>query len=193
MMQIDPHAENWTPVSPYVYTINNPVNFVDPDGKDARISFNVDDDGNITISIQSTVHLYGGSSSKDFAKELNSIVSKFGSKSYKQDDGTSVTVDFDISYEHHDSKKDAKKAVNDSPGDNLLQVDSGLSNMEMSNFPFSGQTFPMGNSISGLTIRGGKESNLRGLPGRNLHLKGMVKMIKVILFQIKVMKTMFWD
>ncbi len=169
MMQVDPHAENWSPVSPYVYTINNPVNFVDPDGKDARISFNVDDDGNITISIQSTVHLYGGSSSKGFAKELNSIVSKFGSKSYAQDDGTSVKVDFDISYEHHDSEESAKEALDASPGDNIMQVDKDLSNAGMGAFPYSGTAKPRGDTEYGVTIGGGKEANSRGKNGSKLH------------------------
>lgn len=33
-MSIDPHCEKYYSISPYVYCMNNPVRFVDPDGKD---------------------------------------------------------------------------------------------------------------------------------------------------------------
>lgn len=38
-MNIDPMAENYSTNSPYNYTINNPVYFVDPDGKQVDISY----------------------------------------------------------------------------------------------------------------------------------------------------------
>ncbi len=40
-MNIDPLAEKFYPVSPYIYAINNPVYFVDPDGNEIRIGENV--------------------------------------------------------------------------------------------------------------------------------------------------------
>jgi hypothetical protein len=38
-MNIDPLADNYTPVSPYNYVLNNPNLFVDPDGKDVYIYY----------------------------------------------------------------------------------------------------------------------------------------------------------
>jgi catechol-2,3-dioxygenase len=36
-VNIDALAEKFYPVSPYIYAINNPVYFVDPDGNDIKI------------------------------------------------------------------------------------------------------------------------------------------------------------
>jgi RHS repeat-associated protein len=40
---VDPHAENYYPISPYVYVANNPLIFIDPDGRDIIITW--DEDG----------------------------------------------------------------------------------------------------------------------------------------------------
>lgn len=36
-MSIDPHCEKYYSISPYAYCMNNPVRFVDPDGKSTRV------------------------------------------------------------------------------------------------------------------------------------------------------------
>jgi len=35
-LQVDPHASKYPSWSPYVYTLNNPLRFLDPDGKDVK-------------------------------------------------------------------------------------------------------------------------------------------------------------
>jgi RHS repeat-associated protein len=40
---IDPHAEKYANISPYVYVVNNPLKFTDPDGKDIWISYTYTD------------------------------------------------------------------------------------------------------------------------------------------------------
>ena len=31
---VDPHTENYYPISPYAYVANNPLIYIDPDGRD---------------------------------------------------------------------------------------------------------------------------------------------------------------
>jgi len=42
-LQRDPHAANYPGISPYVYVANNPLIFIDPDGRDIRITRNDED------------------------------------------------------------------------------------------------------------------------------------------------------
>lgn len=36
---MDPHAEKYSEINPYVYVANNPIMFIDPDGRDIRIYY----------------------------------------------------------------------------------------------------------------------------------------------------------
>jgi RHS repeat-associated protein len=45
---IDPHAENYYAISSYNYVANNPLVFIDPDGKDIKIILGRDDNGEAT-------------------------------------------------------------------------------------------------------------------------------------------------
>ncbi|TVQ15095.1 MAG: RHS repeat-associated core domain-containing protein, partial [Balneolaceae bacterium] len=46
-LQRDPHAANYPGISPYVYVANNPLIFIDPDGKDIWVTIN--EDGTYTV------------------------------------------------------------------------------------------------------------------------------------------------
>jgi hypothetical protein len=45
-MSIDPHCEKYYWISPYVYAMNNPIKYVDPDGRDVRIFYKNDEGKN---------------------------------------------------------------------------------------------------------------------------------------------------
>lgn len=67
-LQIDPHYFNYPGLSPYSYGANNPLLFIDPDGRDITISYNctTNDDGKEKCSS----YTFNGSNA-DAGRELN--------------------------------------------------------------------------------------------------------------------------
>ncbi|HEY8935797.1 MAG TPA: hypothetical protein VIM65_11275 [Cyclobacteriaceae bacterium] len=156
----DPHADSYYSVSPYAFSVNNPVNFVDPDGQDFIAIIEQDKKGNYTITIKTTVHTYGKDSNADKAKAWTEGFAKLGIEKKFGSEGQH-TVKFDVTYEHHDSQESAKEAVENSPGDNLMQVDESLSNEQLGEFSFYGKQEAAKSYEDDLTIAGGRESNVR--------------------------------
>lgn len=113
----DPLAEKYLSYTPFNYVVNNPINLIDPDGKDARILITQDKNGNYIITIQSTIFITGVGASE---KKANSLT-EYASKTLKpqvvtHDDGKTATINFDITYSYAEDieKKDLKA------GDNIL-------------------------------------------------------------------------
>ncbi|MHA4811564.1 DUF6443 domain-containing protein [Flavitalea flava] len=112
---IDPKAEKFFGFTPYNYTINNPINGVDPDGKDALFTISRDKSGQITgVQISSTVYLTGNAASDDLANRFNNNVSnKFSSKTEN-----GVAISFNVTYKYAKDKQEKDL----SKGENLLNV-----------------------------------------------------------------------
>jgi RHS repeat-associated protein len=125
--RVDPLAEKWNNYSPYCYTINNPINYVDPNGKDVRISVNQDKNGNWTITLSSTVYVMGYDAEKrtsqynDYLKANPNLLTN----TTKDKDGTTTTINLDFNYEYvkpEDEDKVTSRINNKDTrnGDNLL-------------------------------------------------------------------------
>lgn len=67
---IDPWGEKYTSISPYAYALNNPLFFVDPDGRGAKVSIKKDENGNLYIEVSATIYIYGDAATADLAKEI---------------------------------------------------------------------------------------------------------------------------
>ncbi|MGE8555372.1 MAG: hypothetical protein ACN6OB_15745 [Chryseobacterium jejuense] len=114
---VDPLAEKYPEISPYVYTANNPVKYIDPDGRDfilAILAMNRKDRSVSKMEVRSTVYITGANASAARAKELNALA-KDTFKSSKVD-GAEVGFNVKYVYKKNINSKDLKE------GENILNL-----------------------------------------------------------------------
>ena len=70
----DPLCEKYDHISPYAYCANNPINAIDPNGEDWRISSNRDKDGTLNINMTVTGVIYNASSTTFDMDKLRSEI-----------------------------------------------------------------------------------------------------------------------
>lgn len=116
---IDPHASKYGMYSPYNYTLNNPLSFIDPNGKDAKLTISRDANGQISgVTISSTIFITGDGANDEMANKFNKEVSsRFHSGS-----SNGVSINFDVKFKY---VKDMEKSKLDK-GDNLMTVNTGM-------------------------------------------------------------------
>ena len=108
---VDPHSNSYFSFPPFVYCVGNPLNFVDPDGKDVIFSLDRNKKGEITgIRISSTIHITGVGATQSRADELNAA----SKDNFKSRTVNGVNIGFDINYKYSKSiaSKDLKKGEN---------------------------------------------------------------------------------
>ena len=153
-ISVDPLAEKYAGASPFAYCLNNPIKYVDPDGRDAKVAIK----GN-TMTISTTIYVYGSGATKSNAALMQKNIMNAWSKDasgntwqYKDaSSGKTYDVVFDVTVEQYDASNQ-----NSEPG-----LFSGRNN------PFSTDNYvEIDNNSKRSFVRDGDEGTWRG-KGRN--------------------------
>jgi hypothetical protein len=101
---LDPHAADYPSLSAYVYVADNPLIFIDPDGRDAIVAINVQ---NRTVTISTNIYIYGSGASTTTASTMQKNIMNAwnnGSK-YKDENGVEYKVIFDVNVKVYNPEK----------------------------------------------------------------------------------------
>ena len=118
----DPLAKDYYATSPYGYCLNNPVKFVDPDGKDARISIQ----GN-TITITSNIVLTGSMATEQLAQAYQkNIMDNWGKLTTYKYNNVAYDIVWDVNVR---AAKEGESLVHDGTN-NFLEVTNYVSKIK---------------------------------------------------------------
>ncbi|MCF2446941.1 RHS repeat-associated core domain-containing protein [Dyadobacter sp. CY345] len=148
--EVDPMSEKYPSMTPYSYVFNNPLKYIDPDGRDGVLAIK----GN-TLTISSNIYVYGSGATKATASLMQRDIMAKWDKGFSVKDaaGNSYNVKFDVKVGVYGGKEKADPFIipeswNPNNRDNFVEVGATLGEV--------GRSF----------VSGGDEGEWRGV-GRN--------------------------
>jgi len=173
---IDPSADKYPRLSPYVFALNTPTLLIDPDGKDARVNVKHNSDGGGVITISSIIYITGPGANKFNATIFeNKAKERYTDGVYVDPNGKKFTVKFDIKYKYAEHETQIQLQN----GDNIMRY-----NQEriVSNVPATVKADKDGNGrISNYRVEVGHQGEIgvndeigfRATNHESLHLLGL--------------------
>ncbi len=144
---VDPHAENYHPMSPYSFLGNNPMMMVDPDGRDWVIAQENRKDGSTHYTLTFRARLVNESGTQYTQDQLQGFVDRIkdglgvnsgkgGDKAFNGSDGSvswSINVDLEVATEENTNENHHLVKIVDDGDKRLGQDSEGNSNSGNSN------------------------------------------------------------
>ena len=129
----DGKEDKYPGISTYNFSLNNPLIFVDPDGKDARYTVQKNENGGGLISIETTVHLYGKDASIDVADRANQSFSNLKNTATYTHSNTKEqwAVVINVKFVYDDKIKTEADVMGIPKGDNIMLIDFSLTQEEL--------------------------------------------------------------
>ncbi|MDA3910706.1 MAG: hypothetical protein PF448_05050 [Bacteroidales bacterium] len=115
---LDPKMIEMPYSSPYCYSFNNPILFVDPDGEKPQVTVNKSEDGK-TIDINITNKFYIIKKSQDISNVDETALNKYLTGGSYEVDGVTYNVNITNEVIYKDKKSGARKAIK---SDNMVGV-----------------------------------------------------------------------
>jgi len=116
---VDPHSNSYLNFTPYNYALNNSMNMLDPDGKDAIFSIIRNDNGDIIgINISATVYITGDAANEEVEDEFN----KAAQRHFKPRSSNGVNISFNVKYKYRRNMKSS--SLKD--GENLFVINRAV-------------------------------------------------------------------